>query len=193
MAIVYRAELRPSKIELITTWLDSQYWGGSGEVTALGAYRYDDPDGAVGVEGHLVSRDGIMLHLPLTYRGAPLDEPGSQLIGRLQHSVLGERFVYDGTTDPVAIGCLARAVRGEQQHAVLEIHDGDTVVGHREPTVSLSAIPGEDGQPVGCVRVRLEAGAELRIVRVLDADEPAGSTRLVAAWAGGAGVIAGLS
>ena len=77
MAIVYRAELRPSKIELITTWLDSQSWGGSDEVTALGAYRYDDPDGAVGVEGHLVSRDGIMLHLPLTYRGAPLDEPGA--------------------------------------------------------------------------------------------------------------------
>jgi hypothetical protein len=43
MAIVYRAELRPSKIELITTWLDSQYWGGSGEVTALGAYRTTTP------------------------------------------------------------------------------------------------------------------------------------------------------
>ncbi len=193
MAILYRAELRPSKIELITSWLDAQSWGGSGEVTALGAYRYDDPDGAVGIEGHLVSRDGVVLHLPLTYRDAPLDEPSAHLVGRLQHSVLGERFVYDATTDPVAVGCLARALRGTQQQAVLEIHDSDVMVDHRDPTVSLNVAPGDDEQPVGCVRVSLETGAELRVVRVVDADQPAGTARLVASWDRGAGVIAGLS
>lgn len=193
MAIVYRAELKPSKIELITAWLDSQPWGGSGEVIALGAYRYDDPDGEVGIEGHLVNRDGVVLHLPPTYRDAPLDEPGALLVGRLQHSVLGERLVYDATTDPVAIGCLARALHGAQQPAEWEIHDGDTVVGHRDPSVSLDLESGEDGQPVGCVRVGLSTGAELRVVRVLGADDPAGSTRLVASWAGGTGTIAGLS
>jgi hypothetical protein len=192
MAIVYRAELKPSKIELITSWLDTQSRG-SGEVTALGAYRYDDPDGAVGIEGHLVSRDGVVLHLPLTYRDAPLDEPGAHLVGRLQHSVLGERFVYDATTDPVAIGCLVRALRGEQQPAVLEIYEGDVVVGRRDPTMSVRVTAGDGGQPVGCIRVGLDTGAELRIVRVVDADQPAGSARLVASWDGGSGSIAGLS
>lgn len=195
MAIVYpKAQLEPGKLELITSWLDTQTWGGTGELSALGAYRFDDPEGEVGVEGHLVSRDEVVLHVPLTYRSAPLDEPDAVLVGRTQHSVLGERFCYDATTDPVAIGCLVRALRKLQEQAVYELHDGDVVVGRREPNLRLRVAEGTtDDAPVGCVIIPLDDGSRLRVARVLDSDEPAGRSRLIATWTGGSGVIAGLS
>lgn len=194
MAIIYKAKLDPGKLELVASWLDTQSWGGSGEVSAVGAYRLDDPEGEVGIEGHLVSRDDVMLHVPLAYRGAPLDDPDAALVGRLQHSVLGERFCYDATTDPVAIGCLVRALRGEQQQARLELHEGDTVVGQLEPTLTLELVDGlSEERPVGCVVIPLEDGSQLRVAHVIDADDPAGRLRLVARWVGGSAVIAGLS
>lgn len=195
MALIYHtATLDPSKLELITGWLDAQSWGGSGEARAVGAYRFDDPTGEVGVEGHLISRDEVIMHVPLTYRATPLDDPAAVLVGRTHHSVLGERFVYDATTDPVAIDCFVRALRGEQQQAAYELYEGDVVVGEREPTVTLQLAdePGTE-TAVGCVLVRLDDGGQLWIARVLDADEPAGRTRLVATWAGGSGVLAGLA
>ena len=192
MAIIHQATLTPGKLELIESWLDTQIWGGSGEVSALGAYRFDDPDGEVGIEGHLVSRDDVVLHVPLTYRAAALDDPDVVLVGRMQHSVLGERFCYDATTDPVAVGCFVRALRGEQQEAVFELYDGDRVVGRREPTVTLQLVEGSgEESPMGCAVVALD-GDELRVARVLDSDTPAGRARLVASWAGVSGTIAGL-
>ena len=194
MAIIHQAQLTPSKLELITCWLDTQSWGGTGEVSVLGAYRFDDPDGEVGFEGHLVSRDDVAMHVPLTYRGAPLDDLDAMLVGRMRHSVLGERFIYDATTDPVAIGCLVRALRGDQDPARYELRIGDEVVGEIEPSLTIQLAQGPASEsPIGCVIIPLADGAELRVAQVLDADEPAGRSRLIATWAGGSGVIAGLS
>lgn len=195
MAIVYpKARLTPGKLELITGWLDAQSWGGTGEVTVLGAYRFDDPDGEVGFEGHLVSRDDVVLHVPLTYRGAPLDDLDAVLVGQMQHSVLGARFVYDATTDPVGIGCLVRALRGEQEQARYELRVDDEVVGEREPSLKVRlAQGGATASPTGCVVIPLVDGAQLRVAQVLDADEPTGRSRLIANWSGGSGVIASLS
>jgi hypothetical protein len=39
--------------------------------------------------------------VPLTYRGAPLEGAGDALVGITEHGVLGQRYVYDGTYDPV--------------------------------------------------------------------------------------------
>ena len=50
MAILHRATVLPSKLELVETWLNRQLWGGSGELETVGSYRFDDPQGAVGVE-----------------------------------------------------------------------------------------------------------------------------------------------
>jgi hypothetical protein len=106
--------------------------------------------------------------------------------------VLSERFVYDATTDPVAVGCFVRALEGSQQPAVWEIHDGGRVVGHREPTVAL-AVAADDGRhSTGGVTIPLDDGGELRVARVLDADDPRGSARLVATWAGGSATVAAL-
>lgn len=154
MAIIHRATLTPSKAELLSGWL-------SGEVEILGAFRFDDPAGEVGVEAFLVrvDDDPQVRHVPLTYRGAPHD--GATPVGTMEHSVLGTRWVYDGTTDPVALGCYARALAGEQEQAVLELWDAGELV---------DRLPGS-------VVVRREGEGA--------------AARLVATWEGGSVVVAG--
>ena len=53
MAIIYQAELSPTKPEVLRELLTSRPWGEDGELEVLGAYRFDDPSGEVGVECHL--------------------------------------------------------------------------------------------------------------------------------------------
>ena len=111
MALLHAATLSPSKAELIDRWLPSQRWApaGSGELELVGAYRFDDPDGRVGLEVHLARREGVLLQVPLTYRDAPLEGAEADLVGTMQHSALGERWVYDGMGDPVFTRMLAAA------------------------------------------------------------------------------------
>ncbi|MYT26752.1 1,4-alpha-glucan branching protein, partial [Streptomyces sp. SID7760] len=77
----------------------------------------DDPRGEVGIEFMAVS-DGagdrqVTYLVPLTYRGAPLDGAERALIGTSEHGVLGRRWIYDGTHDPVLVERLYALVRGE--------------------------------------------------------------------------------
>ena len=72
----------------------------------IGSYRFDDPDGHVGMETHLVGMethvvdvDGTLLHVPLTYQDEPLNGAADALITEVQHCVLGTRWVYDGLED----------------------------------------------------------------------------------------------
>lgn len=39
----------------------------------IGSYRFDDPDGRVGMEIHIVDAGGQLMQVPLTYRDEPLD------------------------------------------------------------------------------------------------------------------------
>lgn len=193
MAIIHRATITPTKGELLDAWLDSQPWCPDGAVEMLGSYRFDDPAGQVGVEGLLVRRSGLLLHLPLSYRGAPLEGGESFLISTMQHSALGERWVYDATGDPVAVHCFVRALRGEQEQAGMELWDGDTLVGRREPTARVYAEPGSPGAtPSAGVAVVAADGIELRLARVIGT-ELNGERQLVAEWAGGRGVVAALA
>ncbi len=97
MAMLHQATLTPTKAELIAAWLPGQPWfaGDAGAVRLVGAYRFDDPAGEVGIESHLVEVGGRTFHVPLTYRGAPLDGAEAFLVGTMEHSVLGRRWVYD--------------------------------------------------------------------------------------------------
>ena len=89
MALIHRATIRPTKAELATDWVPTQPWGEQ-ELDLVGAYRFDDPDGEVGIESHVLSAaGGHLLHAPLTYRGAPLDGAERFLICTMEHSVLG--------------------------------------------------------------------------------------------------------
>ncbi len=188
MALLHRAELTPSKIELLHGWVPSRPWfaGEAGAaLTSVGAFRFDDPAGEVGVETLLVrAGDGPVLQVPLTYRGEPLMGGEQSLIGTMEHSVLGQRWVYDGVGDPVYVQTVATAALtgGRQAELYLEI-DGERVT--REPTALVSG-SGASGSPVPPpvsvdeIRVRQEQEAtvvEARnlvivIARVLRTAEP---------------------
>ncbi|TFC51659.1 hypothetical protein E3T26_05605 [Cryobacterium sp. TMT1-21] len=137
MALLYQAELRPSKIELIEAWAPTQPWfaGSAGATFSnVGSFRFDDPAGEVGIETILVrAGDGPLLQVPLTYRGAELEGADEWLIGTMAHSVLGRRWVYDGAGDPAYLTAVATAALTSGGQAQLHIDiDGERVV--REPT-----------------------------------------------------------
>lgn len=173
MATIYSsATIRPTKPELLERVLD-------GPVEVLGSYRFDDPAGEVGVEAFVVRRGTQLQHVVFTYRGAPREGGEARLVSTMEHSTLGTRWVYDGTTDPVAVGCFRRAVLGEQDQAVLELWEDGRLVGTRQPTVQLSAGAGGSTD-----------GATVRIVRNLG--DPATGPALVANWADGEAAVAWL-
>jgi hypothetical protein len=127
MARFHRATITPPKGELIAAWVPSQPWGPADTepFEEIGSYRFDDPDGRVGMEGHLVRAAGALLHVPLTYRDEPLAGAPDALITEMEHSVLGRRWVYDGLQDPVFCLMLAGAAMTGQGEALgMAVHEG---------------------------------------------------------------------
>jgi hypothetical protein len=135
MAIIHQATLRPTKLELLAQWLPGQPWSTGDQVTKLGSYRFDDPAGEVGLESFLIDTGDGVVQVPLSYRGDPLAGAEDFLIGTMEHSVLGTRYVYDAVGDPVWATALATAIVTGGREADEEITgpDGTTVV--REATV----------------------------------------------------------
>jgi hypothetical protein len=111
MALLHRATLSPTKAEIIAAWLPRQPWSpdGDGSVELVGAYRFDDPEGRVGLEVHLVRSNEVLLQVPLVYRDEAVDGLDAHLVGTMHHSALGARWVYDGLSDPVFVAMLAGA------------------------------------------------------------------------------------
>jgi hypothetical protein len=140
MALLHRAELRPSKLDLIMSWAPSQKWfvgDAAGRFQSVGSYRFDDPDGEVGIETILVrAGDGPVLQIPLTYRGAPLEGAEHRLVGTMHHSVLGQRWAYDATGDPayIAAATTAAFTGGNEAEQYIEI-DGEML--RHEPTATV--------------------------------------------------------
>ena len=67
MELLHKADLRPSKMGLLNGWLPSQPWfSGDAEagITKVASFRFDDPDGEVGIETLLVQagEDAILQH-----------------------------------------------------------------------------------------------------------------------------------
>ena len=113
MAIIHRAQLRPSKLELLAAWVPGRPWGGAAadaELEQVAAYRFDDPAGEVGTETFVLRAGDTLLHVPLSYRGAPVPGLAEHLVGTTEHSVLGRRWFYDACADPVYVAALATAV-----------------------------------------------------------------------------------
>jgi hypothetical protein len=130
MALLYRATLRPSKLELLASYL------GTGDLSALGSYRFDDPTGEVGIETHLVKSGADVLHIPLTYRSEPLGGAEEWGIGTLDHSVLGKRWVYSGCADPVYATELIRAILTGGTQVEQYFEEGEERL-YREPTATV--------------------------------------------------------
>ena len=125
MGLVYAtATIDPSKQELVEAWLPAQSWAsGARSVEKVAEYRFDDPEGEVGVET-IVWRtpEGALLQVPFTYRAAALEGAEEFLVGTSQHSVLGPRWIYDGCGDPVWAAAVTSAILtgGTQAQMVVE-------------------------------------------------------------------------
>jgi hypothetical protein len=152
VAIIHRTTLTPSKLELLSSWLPSRPWyRGSGEDPQLvkaGGFRLDDPAGEVGIEFMVALHgDGEQVtayHVPMTYRGSPLADAEDALIGTTEHGVLGRRWVYDATRDPVFVAQLAALVTGKAEPQAQSVNDTP------DPTVHVEPVPGADGNaPAG--------------------------------------------
>ncbi|MBT2511428.1 1,4-alpha-glucan branching protein [Streptomyces sp. ISL-98] len=123
MAVIHHTALKPTKLELLTSWLPSRPWycgsAGEPELAKSGGFRLDDPQGEVGIE-LIVVTDTSGPHpttylVPLTYRGAPLDGAEHALVGTMEHGVLGRRWAYDGCHDPVLVAQLLALIEGRVQ------------------------------------------------------------------------------
>jgi maltokinase-like protein len=129
MAIFHRATITPTKAELIAEWAPTQPWGAPDASTLIGSYRFDDPEGRVGMETHLVAAGDVVLQVPLTYRDEPLSGAEDALITKMEHSVLGTRWVYDGVRDPRYVLMLAGVTMTGQGEALgIVVYEGRWVV-----------------------------------------------------------------
>lgn len=183
MALLHDATLTPTKRELLTAWLATQSWWPGGQFEHLGAYRLDDPEGEVGMECFILgASDGTLVHVPVTYRGAPLDGAEEHLIGTSEHSVLGPRWVYDGAADPVLVSTMTATITSGGREADQELESG----GKREPRASSATVRGSGSG-------KAADGAELVLVRRIGEEIEADQT-LTGHWRDGAGpaVLAGL-
>jgi hypothetical protein len=191
MAVIHHTTLTPSKLELLAAWLPAQPWyagtGPQAQPAKAGGFRLDDPDGEVGIE-FMVVNDGDgeharTYHVPLSYRGAPLDGADDALIGTTEHGTLGKRWVYDGAHDPVLVGQLIALIQGAAEPQAQSITDTPdrTVTSHFTATPvsvtsrSVTVVNGPRGTDLiteGSTRAELDGAPEpeltIRIARVLE-------------------------
>jgi hypothetical protein len=182
MALLHHATLPPSKPELLAAWLPSQPWAtGLSGLKPFGGYRLDDPDNEVGMEGILLRSDaGDVLHVPLTYRAAPLEGADAYLLGTMEHSALGTRWVYDATGDPVWRATLAATVLTGGTGAE-EYFEEDGVRETREPSVQVAGS--------GAVGGEVPSDTEIVLVRRVGEDVEGDAVR-AGSWDGGSGILA---
>lgn len=189
MALVHRATLKPTKLELLAAWLPGRDWyrGSDADLGRVAGYRFDDPAGEVGIETLLVrAGDGPVHQVPLTYRGAPLDGGEAWLVGTMDHSVLGPRWVYDACGDPVYAAALASAILKDAGQAE-EFIEVDGQLQRREPSMTIAAVPAAGSVSrdlAGDPTLLVADSVELTVVRRPDgANRPAGAT-LTGTWSG---------
>lgn len=186
MAEIHEAEISPTKDEVVASWLGEE----ADAIERIAAYRFDDPDGEVGMEVHIVRTGaGALTQVPLVYRGAELDEAGpDDLVALMDHSVLGKRWIYDATADPVFATELARVIAeadvGAEQISIASdgtqtpIVDG---VAQVRGTGELPA-PSEGGDEVpGMLGMEIVEELDLAGLSDAEADSPG---QLVGTWAG---------
>jgi hypothetical protein len=127
MSLYHRATLTPTKQQLLASWVPSQRWGpaDADDLMHVGSFRFDDPEGEVGMETHLLRHGGTVLQVPLTYREAALEGADEAFITTMEHSALGTRYVYDGVRDPRYVTILAAATLTGQGEALGMVYDAD--------------------------------------------------------------------
>jgi hypothetical protein len=199
------ADIVPSKQELVEAWLPSRPWaGGATQVKVLSGYRFDDPEGEVGVETIVwKTPDDVLLQVPLTYRAAPLAGAEEHLISTMEHTVLGPRWVYDGCADPVWAAAIASTILtgGTQAEVVIE-RDGELVALPARLPVRGSGSPDADVPEVtnvdsladdGPVTVVTAGPVTIHLARVLGTPLPGDATLSGSAKGEDLGVLAAVT
>ncbi|WP_392542738.1 maltokinase N-terminal cap-like domain-containing protein [Oryzobacter telluris] len=175
MAEIHDATITPSKVELLEAWMGDQRWyaakGRRPRLRRLAAWRLDDPAGEVGVETIIVADEAgpetVVYQVPLTYRGEPLGSADHALVGTMDHSVLGRRWVYDAPHDPVYAAQLLELVQGRVSARSSSVSDAD------EPAVS--GVPqGSWDREVHVRTSRVLSGEQSNTSVILDGDLPDG-------------------
>ncbi|GAA1101399.1 maltokinase N-terminal cap-like domain-containing protein [Streptomyces javensis] len=182
MSIIHKTTMSPTKLELLTPWLPQQPWYAAArrppELSRVGGFRLDDPEGEVGIEFMVVRDDAgdrpAWYHVPMTYRAAPLDGAERALIGTTEHGVLGQRWIYDGPHDPVLVAQLIALLQGRAEpQAQSQSHTPDPSVTAEVTGSGLDVPAGAAGAPAvanGPDGTRLllgDGGPVLRVTRVL--------------------------
>jgi hypothetical protein len=203
MSIVHKATLTPSKHEIFGAWLATQTWCEGDLTRTIGSYRFDDPAGRVGIECVLLEVGESVVHLPVSYREAPLDGADDFLMATTEHSALGTRYVYDACADPVAVRTLlAAALTGATQEP-MDVYDQGRLVERRDAVVTAAgtgswapgAVPHFDGVTIRShgADPHVEAGGFTVVVkRVVDGSRAGGTESIDVAWPGGAGSLVGV-
>lgn len=164
-AEIYDAVLTPGKMELLRAWVPRQSWfeGDAAALEQVTSYRFVDPDGEVGMESFLLTDGSRTLHVPVTYRGAELAGAGDSLVGTVDHSVLGKRWVYDAEADPVYVTEVRRVIAHRDSAADhLAVEDG---------TVTPSPVNVRGGGDTGTV------GRRPQVIRLVSEENDAEADR----------------
>jgi hypothetical protein len=197
VAVHHPATIVPTKLELLEAWVPHQSWLGGADastLTRLGSYRFDDPDGEVGMETHLLgTADGQVLQVPLTYRGAPRTGAEGSLITTMTHTVLGDRWIYDGCHDPVYVATLVAAIlTGGREADLYAATDSGLVL---EPSTThvrgSGSLPTAGAPALTTPMVRhhgtttaIDAGVRLTLQRVINSTTRATHAALRGTWPG---------
>ena len=193
MALVHPdASISPSKPELLEAWVPTQPWGAGGlsggrrlPVRRPGRRRSASrPSCSTAPAG--------LLQVPLTYRSAPLE--GVEPITTMTHTVLGDRWIYDGLLDPVAVAAFVTAALTGGTQAAVEHDDADGTHHVREPTVHVtgSGVPGSGVPGLGALSVASDertttvtsGPVELVLARVVPLPAASGGAVLTGTWPG---------
>lgn len=180
--------LVPSKLDLLAAWLPSQPWftGDASQLVRVSGYRFDDPEGEVGLDGMIISagEPGQVYHVPLTYRSAPLEGAESLLVGTMEHGVLGTRWAYFAAADPVYRSVIAQVIAqgGTGSEELVAQADGSAIARDIETPLRGSGAPGAEVPEMWAAEVSVTGGvseastgfATLRVFHVLGSGNGAG-------------------
>ncbi|NEA62464.1 1,4-alpha-glucan branching protein [Streptomyces sp. SID12488] len=200
MAVIHHTTMSPGKLELLTAWLPTRPWyvgaAREPELSKAGGFRLDDPEGEVGIEFMVVTdtsgEQPVSYHVPLGYRGAPLDGAADEaLVGTSEHGVLGKRWLYDGAHDPVVVGQLLALLQGRAEAQAQGVSDTPdpsvtgcfTGAGVSAEVASVAVTDGEHGTVVVVETVTAGSGEPgsaltLQVTRVLPPEQPTRSEQL---------------
>ncbi|MFG1793659.1 1,4-alpha-glucan branching protein [Nocardia sp. NPDC049149] len=191
MAVIHETTIVPSKDELLTAWLPTRAWyqGDTQPVVRrVGGFRLDDPDGEVGIEFIVVQDSSgerpVTYQVPFAYRGAALAGAEDALVGTAMHGVLGKRWFYDGTRDPVVVAQILALLAGTAQPQAQ--HDSDAV--DRSVAIAAAEIAGGAAESAsttdGPTSTDISVGDRLvRVERILRAGPaPARTGHVTAPW-----------